>query len=82
MRNSKREGEGFEEDRDEYLGENIFLCRKQDGVLFLPIAHTPEIGTVIDEAMREIEAENRTLKNVLPKNYASPDLDKRVWAML
>ena len=22
--------------------------------------------------------ENKTLKNVLPKNYASPDLDKRV----
>ena len=30
------------------------------------------------EAMREIEAENKSLKNVLPKNYASPDLDKRV----
>ena len=28
--------------------------------------------------MRAIEAENKTLKNVLPKNYASPDLDKRV----
>ena len=41
-------------------------------------AHTPEIGTVIDNAMRAIEAENKTLKNVLPKNYASPDLDKRV----
>ena len=37
-----------------------------------------EIGTVLDEAMREIEAENKSLKNVLPKNYASPDLDKRV----
>ena len=28
--------------------------------------------------MRSIEAENKSLKNVLPKNYASPDLDKRV----
>ena len=28
--------------------------------------------------MRAIEKENITLKNVLPKNYASPDLDKRV----
>ena len=28
--------------------------------------------------MRAIEKENTTLKNVLPKNYASPDLDKRV----
>ncbi len=41
-------------------------------------AHTPEIGTIIDDAMRAIEAENKILKNVLPKNYASPDLDKRV----
>ena len=41
-------------------------------------AHTPEIGTVIDDAMRAIEADNKKLKNVLPKNYASPDLDKRV----
>ena len=28
--------------------------------------------------MRAIEADNKVLKNVLPKNYASPDLDKRV----
>lgn len=41
-------------------------------------AHTPEIGTVIDNAMRAIESENKILKNVLPKNYATPDLDKRV----
>lgn len=41
-------------------------------------AHTEEIGKVIDEAMLAIETENRSLKNVLPKNYASPDLDKRV----
>ena len=41
-------------------------------------AYTPEIGTIIDEAMWAIEKENTSLKNVLPKNYASPDLDKRV----
>ena len=41
-------------------------------------AHTPEIGTVINDAMRAIEKENASLKNVLPKNYANPDLDKRV----
>ena len=41
-------------------------------------AHTPEIGAVIDTAMRAIESENKTLKGVLPKNYASPDLDKQV----
>ena len=60
----------------------------EDNIFFVPedarwskiasAAHTPEIGTVIDDAMRTIEKENTTLKNVLPKNYASPDLDKRV----
>ena len=40
-------------------------------------AHAPEIGTVIDNAIRAIEQE-KSLKNVLPKNYASPDLEKRV----
>lgn len=73
------EGEGFEEDRDEYLGENIFFVpEKARWSTVAAAAHTPEIGTVLDEAMREIEAENKSLKNVLPKNYASPDLDKRV----
>lgn len=28
--------------------------------------------------MREIEVHNKKLKNVLPKNYSNPDLDKRV----
>lgn len=56
-------------------------CRRMPGGAPLPpLAHTPEIGTVIDNAMRAIEAENKTLKNVLPKNYASPDFDKRVLA--
>ena len=39
--------------------------------------HIPA-AAVIDDAMRAIEDDNKKLKNVLPKNYASPDLDKRV----
>lgn len=38
--------------------------------------HTEEISKVIDDAMEAIEEENPKLKGVLPKNYASPDLDK------
>ena len=38
--------------------------------------HTEEIGQVIDDVMEAIEEENPKLKGVLPKNYASPDLDK------
>lgn len=73
------EGDGFEDDKDAYTEENIFYVpEKARWSVIASAAHTPEIGTVIDDAMRSIEKENITLKNVLPKNYASPDLDKRV----
>lgn len=73
------EGEGFEDDRDAYTEENVFFVPKEARWNTISVAaHTPEIGTVIDNAMRAIERENPTLKNVLPKNYASPDLDKIV----
>ncbi len=75
----KEEGDGFEDDRDAYLEDNIFFVPKNARWnKIASSAHTPEIGAVIDDAMRAIEAENKGLKNVLPKNYASPDLDKRV----
>ena len=73
------EGDGFEDDRDAYAMENVFYVPEEarwDTIA--SAAHTPEIGVIIDNAMRAIEAENKSLKNVLPKNYASPDLDKRV----
>ena len=38
--------------------------------------HTEEIGQVIDDVMEAIEEENPKLKGILPKNYASLDLDK------
>lgn len=72
------EGEGFEEDRDEYEAENIFYVPK--GARWEEIAaaaHTPEIGTVIDNAMIAIEKENKSLKGILPKNFSRPELDKR-----
>ena len=73
------EGDGFENDKDAYTMENIFFVPEIARWSTIAVAaHTPEIGKVIDEAMRAIEAENKALKNVLPKNYASPDLDKRV----
>lgn len=73
------EGDGFEDDRDAYMEDNIFFVPEDARwSRIASAAHTPEIGTVIDDAMRAIEKENDTLKNVLPKNYGSPDLDKRV----
>ena len=73
------EGDGFEDDKDAYTAENVFYVPETARwSVIASAAHTPEIGKVIDEAMKAIEVENPALKNVLPKNYNNPDLDKRV----
>lgn len=73
------EGDGFENDPDAYAEENVFFVPENARWKKIAVAaHTPEIGAVIDNAMREIEVNNKKLKNVLPKNYSNPDLDKRV----
>ena len=72
------EGEGFENDRDFYTAENIFFVPEAARwEVIASAAHTPEIGTVIDAAMNAIESENDSLKGILPKNYANPELDKK-----
>lgn len=72
------EGDGFEEDVDEYTSEGIFFVpANARWKVIAEAAHTPEIGTVIDDAMRSIEKENKRLKDILPKNFARPELDKR-----
>lgn len=73
-----KEGDGFEEDKDEYTSENIFFVPQEARwSVVAKAAHTAEIGTVIDNAMRLIEKENIRLKGILPKNFARPELDKR-----
>lgn len=73
------EGDGFENDSDAYTEDNIFFVPEEARwETISAAAHTPEIGKVIDDAMWAIESKNSKLKNVLPKNYASPDLDKKV----
>jgi type I restriction enzyme M protein len=65
------------EDRDEYIGENIFWVPKEARWSHLQDnAPQPTIGKLIDEAMAAIEAANPTLKGVLPKDYNRPALDK------
>ena len=50
------EGDGFENDRDAYAEENIFFVPEEARWSKISsAAHTPEIGTVIDDAMRAIE---------------------------
>lgn len=72
------DGDSFEEDEDEYLSEGIFYVPA--GARWIEIAskaHSPEIGQGIDNAIRAIEKENPRLKDILPKNFARPELDKR-----
>lgn len=72
------EGYGDEEDRDCYIEENVFYVPEEARwAQIASEAHTPEIGQAIDNAMRAIERENDALKDVLPKNFARPELDKR-----
>ena len=72
------EGYGDEEDRDCYMGQNVFFVPEEARwTNIAQAAHTPEIGQIIDNAMRAIEHENDKLKDVLPKNFARPELDKR-----
>ena len=72
------EGDGFEEDVDEYTSEGIFFV--PSGARWSDIAtkaHDEQIGAIIDDAMRAIEKENRRLKDILPKNFARKELDKK-----
>lgn len=71
------EGEGFEEDRDAYIEDNVFFVPPSARWDYIKRnAKQSTIGQIIDEAMIAIERENKSLKGVLPKNYARPELDK------
>ena len=57
------EGDGFEDDKDAYAEDNIFFVPADARWSKISsAAHTPEIGTIIDNAMRAIEKENTSLK--------------------
>lgn len=72
------DGDGFEEDRDFYEEKRVFYVPEEARwTSVAKVAHDPEIGIAIDTAMQAIERENSSLKDVLPKNFARPELDKR-----
>ncbi|WP_121355725.1 class I SAM-dependent DNA methyltransferase [Flavisolibacter nicotianae] len=65
-------------DKDEYTSHNIFYVPEKARWSFLQSkAKLPEIGKLVDDAMDEIEKVNPSLKGVLPKIYADPDLNKQ-----
>lgn len=66
------------EDKDAYAEVNVFYVPPTARwSVIAEAAHREEIGTVIDDAMRAIEKENKRLKDILPKNFARGELDKR-----
>lgn len=65
------------EDADEYRAENVFWVPKEARWSELQAnAKQPTIGKLVDDAMVAIERDNPRLKQVLPKDYAKPTLDK------
>ncbi len=65
------------EDPDEYRAASIFWVPKEARWAHLKAsAPQPTIGRLVDDAMAAIERDNRSLKGVLPKDYARPGLDK------
>ena len=65
------------EDPDEYQAENVFWVPPEARWDYLERnARQPTIGKLVDDAMYAIERDNRSLKGVLPKNYAREGLDK------
>ncbi len=71
------------EDKDEYTADNVFFVPPDARWSHLKAnAKQPNIGTLIDDAMRSIEKGNESLKGVLSKDYARPALNKMMLGQL
>ena len=65
------------EDPDEYRAQSIFWVPREARWQSLQSqTRQPTIGRLVDDAMTAIERDNPMLKDVLPKDYARPALDK------
>lgn len=74
-----KEDPDFAEDRDAYMADGVFWVPENARWNYIAErSKLPEIGKIVDEALDAIEKENDSLKGVLPKNYARPELDKRI----
>ena len=70
--------QSIKNDKDAYKARNVFWVPEKARWEYLKQnAKKPEIGKIVDDAMIAIEKENPSLKGVLPKSYARPDLNKQ-----
>ncbi len=68
---------GDAEDRDEYLAENTFFVPSSARWDTLAAqSKDARIGVMIDDAMRQIEVENPSLKGALPKVFGKESIDR------
>ena len=71
--------DGNPEDRDEYIAENVFFVPEEARWKNIQNkAKDPQIGKTIDDALRDIEKENDSLKGVLDKRYARAELSPQI----
>ena len=69
-------GEDAAEERDEYTADNIFWVPPEARWQKLQEqARQSNIGRIVDDAMVAIERDNKSLKDILPKDYARPIID-------
>ena len=74
---SAKLGRETAEDPDEYTAKNIFWVPEDARWESLrEEAKQPDIGGRVDAAMTAVERKNRSLRDVLPKIYSRPALDK------
>ena len=67
-----------EDDKDEYTACNVFFVPEEARWSYISKkAKSATIGEVIDNAMRLIEGKNKSLKDILPKDYNRRELDKK-----
>lgn len=78
IKSDKDAFDGEWEDKDAYKARNVFWVPEKARWDYLKQnAKKPEIGKIVDDAMIAIEKDNPTLKGVLPKRFARPDLNKQ-----
>ena len=72
------EGDGFEEEKDAYAEDNVFWIPETARWNYIKkFVKDESIGTILDQALIDIEKENEELKGILPKVYSKGDVDKR-----